>query len=524
MISRRKFIGATSAALTALPLIGWRTAYSAPDLPKVITDSKAQFYNGLIAFLSGSGANLAANQNLVLTNTVYPFDIDADSPYFNQELFRIYADRSFSGGIETGVQPNPQGYLAGRVSFQYRNLMDIVRSHIDTKHSDLAKALEKLEEKLDKANANYEKKVGKLDSDWELRAANRGLVQGTPAYDAEFIAWAASVSYADQQEYYSSKISDILSEMNAERRKHYADWEIAVLDNYENLGAANHIVRPWYAYTEKSLAASGDKLDDTKLANPRRYTPALYDRSPLNAPAGDFDNFLSGNSNFSFGTTKTSSTLSEGTNSWHASGGIRFGFWGASGGGSGSSAFYNTAQHVESFEVSFAGLSEYLVERGRWYNPAVFLDKNVEKIIAKRAERNYLQYTAVSLIVGRGTTLRVKFSNTTHDEAWWKNEVKGSAGVSVFGFSFGAKGGNSSTKHDVKLSTDGLTVTMYDEPNVARVLGARVEPFLTPIPKPGPTPLMIDTKKLKFTWEDVRRGKISYHEFIAARNAAVKIE
>jgi hypothetical protein len=42
---------------------------------------------------------MAPQQKVILNSTIMPFEIAADTPFYNDELFREYADRRFSGGV-----------------------------------------------------------------------------------------------------------------------------------------------------------------------------------------------------------------------------------------------------------------------------------------------------------------------------------------------------------------------------------------------------------------------------------------
>src|SRR5467141_3550953 len=97
MISRRTFLVASSA-FAALPALEFVPRVFADDIPPALVHAKAQFYNFLRTFVQGEG--LGQDQNIVLNSTILPFDIANDTPFYNDELFRAYADRSFTGGVE----------------------------------------------------------------------------------------------------------------------------------------------------------------------------------------------------------------------------------------------------------------------------------------------------------------------------------------------------------------------------------------------------------------------------------------
>ena len=114
----------------------------AGDIPPALVNAKAQFYNFLRTFVQGEGG-MAAQQNIVLNSTILPLDLATDTPFYNHELFRAYADRTFSGGLE-GIQASSAAFFSERFSSQYRALMNIVTAQIDQNHPEIEHSLEDL--------------------------------------------------------------------------------------------------------------------------------------------------------------------------------------------------------------------------------------------------------------------------------------------------------------------------------------------------------------------------------------------
>jgi hypothetical protein len=529
MVSRRTFL-LSSSAFAALPVISRLvpipTVY-AGDPPAAIPNAKAQFYNFLRSMVTGA---ITTDQNIVLNSTIFPFDIADDTPFYNDEIFRAYADRTFSGGVE-GLQANAQAFFAARFSSQYRAVMNIVTAQIDRKHPQIANSLKELKAQLRTSNESLAKKINELDMQWQTIATARALTPDTMEYNTQFAAWAALIHYTDQLRIYSDEVEQIISAIDATRRGVYTPTEIAALDNQAFMGSEYNVNRPWTANIERSYERNGSALSDLILANPRNLVPAMFDSSPLVLPIGDLRKFLKDRGERSFDTLSTSFQLDESSRRWNASGGGSFLFWSAGGGASSSSSMSNSVSKMSSLSVSFQNLSEYLAERAQWFNPGVLQDPKLQTLVESRPEVKNLQYIAVSLIIARGTKLELRFSEAVNTSDWNESSWNAGGGVSFLGFSFGARGGSSSTNYRVTRNANNTTVTIQDGDQVTRVLGVRVERFLSPpaggVPHletldldsgamlaPGLASVQSQVKLLK-------EGKLSYMEFQKNRLATL---
>lgn len=509
-LSRRRFIVSSASAVPLGILAG---SARADDIPPALANAKAQFYNFLRAMAQDSG--LAPQQNVVLNSTILPFDIAADTPFYNEELFRQYADRTFSGGVEK-LQADSAAFLAARFSSQYRAVMNVATAQIDQNHPEIQNSMADLREQQRKATTALTTKLNQFDQEWGAIAVSRGLKPDTLDYNMQYATWLGQVRFSDQIQSFTDDIDRINAQIDATRRRVYTTGEIAALDNLANLSQSYNIARPWTANVERSYMRQGTPLTELFLSDPRRVVPAMFDASPLVFPVGDLIAFLSGNGLRDFNTGTYSSQLDETARSWTASGGGGFLGWSFGAGGSGSSSWSRSISKMSSVDISFKNLSEYLADRSAWFNPGVLQDKQINDLVKTRPELNKLQYIAVSLILGRGTTLILKFAEAVNNSDWSKSSFSANGGVSLLGFSFGASGGSSSSSYSISASGGGTTVTIQDDEKVCRVLGVRVEPFLKPTLQPSPESvnrLMLETPELREEIKAVRQGKESYLDF-----------
>jgi cob(I)alamin adenosyltransferase len=445
------------------------------EINDILSTGRARFYNFLKSVADGTG--VAPEQRLILNSTIVPFDIATDTPFYNEELFRQYADRTFTGGVE-GVTGNTLASQAERFSFQYRAVLNQAALRIDTNHPEIQNSLTELGKQLSDATSELTKKLGELDAEWEKVAKARSLTPTSPTFDDERVAWLAQSRAQDQIDRYSQNIDRINFSIDTVRRKAYTAAESAVIDNLSVMGSAFNIARPWSARTERDKATSGKPLTDVFLADFTKLSPAIYDSSPLILPIGDLNAFLKGQGTREFDTSSFSSTLDAGNSSWSASGRGSFLGWSLGGGGSGSSSYKNYRDKLTSMKFALDNISEYFIDRSAWFNPGVFQDADIAKTIANRPELKNLRFIAVSLIIVRGTTMELKFSENVNQSQFTMSSINASGGASFFGFSFGGSGGSSSDKTKVDVSADKTTVTFKDGPQVARVIGVRVEPFI----------------------------------------------
>ncbi len=521
MISRRKFLVTSAACSAAVPLGGLLQFARADDMPTTLANAKAQFYLFLRSIVQAEG--MAPAQNVVLNSTILPLDIALDTPFYNEELFREYADRTFLGGVE-GLQANSAAFMAERFSSQYRAVMSIVTAQIDQNHPEIKQSLDELRAQQKSATDALNTKLNEFDVQWARIATGRGLLVDTVDYNMQYATWLGQVRYSDQIQTYTEDLDAINGQIDATRRRVYSVGEIAALDNWGNLSRAYNVARPWTANIERSYKAQNTPLTELLLADPRKWVPAMFDSSPLVFPVGDLIAFLSATGVRSFDTSSASYHLDSTQTSWNASGGGSFLGWSIGGGGGGSSSITHAMSKLNSLSISFKNLSEYLADRSAWFNPGVLQDASIYKLVKDRPELKKLQYIAVSLIIARGIKLVLKFSEAVSAADWSTSYFSASGGCSFLGCSFGASGGSSRTSYTVDTTDNNTTVTIADDEKVARVLGARVEPFVKTVSQPSPFLhlLLQANPELKVDINSVQKGKMSYLDFQKKRLEAQK--
>jgi hypothetical protein len=521
VVSLRKTLA--RALLTAVILWTPLAAF-ANDLPSTLDKARDQMLNYVYWVANSSG--VAPTQRLILNNLILPLDLDNSTPYFNDELFRLYGDATFTGGIEQLQQSTPAGQ-AERFSFQYKVLVQQAGYEIDQNHPEIANSLTELNKQLDDASTALNKKITDLDASWSAIAAARGLKAGTNQYTLEQITWQGQIHYRDQVSTLSKSVTKIISQINQVRRKVYTPSQRAVLDNIEWLSDAYEMARPWYAQVEIEQKEAGNPISSTMLNDAHTLNPGMFDIGPLILPQGNLASFLNAPSgSFGLDTGHQSYDLTQEQSSWAASGGVSWGGWSIGASGGGSSSYSNEVKTLNSISVHFDNIAEYKITRGGWFQPAVLRDPGVQHLLKGRPEFASLQYVAVSLILVRGTNITLKFSQAVNSSRWSQQSFGASGGVSFMGFGFSLGGGSNSSSYKVSNSADWTTVSFVDSPSVVRVIGVRVEPYLAPSPV---NPLLARDEdfvranpSLKGALERFNKGQMTYLEFQQTKIDALK--
>lgn len=495
--------------LLAVSLIFHAHPIEAVEVPTALADAKAKFYNFLLDIAKGQG--ISSSQRLVINSTIVPFDISADTPFYNEELFRQNADRTFTGAVGS-IEGSTAVFQASRFAFQYRSVLNIAAAQIDQRHPEIANTLDELEAQLSAATSKLTAKNNEIEDAWAEVARRRNLDPTSHEFHANRITFYAQARYGDQIQVFSDNIDRLNAQIYAARGRVYTPSELAVLENVGHLASSYNIIRPWNAQAERGYRESGTPLTPILLADERSLPPAIFDSSPLVMPVGDLVKFLSSVGLRGFDTKTQSSRLDAGSSSWAGSGGGSFFGISLGGGGGGSSTFSRSVSKMTSYDISFKNISEYFVDRSAWFNPAVLQDPEVLKLVKDRRELRNLQYVSVSLILARGLRLRVHFSEAVNTNDWSQSSLGAQGGLSLFGFSFGGGGGGGNTRSTITVNETGTTVTFEDEDSMARVLGARVEPFVVPAEK---APLDFNAKlneALALEFNQFLTGKKSYLE------------
>lgn len=437
---------------------------SESGLPKALE----QYYKELTNIIG-----LREDQPILLNNTITTFDIVSEAPFYTEGVFRNFADRKYK------VSPRDIGSAieADRFSFEYERVLDIASTKIDAAVSEEVRLkISNLKREIRRVNKDlvaFEKEIIK---DWNEIALNEGLKPETPKYELRRLNYFESILYADQKKGFTEEIEEYQRAINNLRESAYTPAQQKLIRAVDELSETYKVARPWNIYFER------DFPDSTVLtfADPTVRSRQFCDVSPSIYPGSNLIKFQErGGEKREISVTEKTQHNELHTRTWSAAGSASFSLFGlrfgGSGGGSGSSSYKKDFESLKSFSMDFAGIDEVYANRGLWFDPSLFSNEELKPIFDKIPGARDLGYVAVSLIIGRGLTLKLDFKETVETESWTRRRFNGRGGVSIFGYRFGGSGSTTSYDYDFKLSEDKKSVEFKDDPRHCRVLGVRLE-------------------------------------------------
>lgn len=439
------------------------TNISVADSP---LDKALDVYYSWLVDIANSKLSIPTDQKLLVNNTITSFDISIDTPYYNEGLFRNFADRVFKGSPQEIGPAN----RADRFSKHYGTLISQAASRIDRKYSSISTELTAIRNEIGTKTTQLSDLIVKIEGDWK----KIGVPAEDPNYELKYLNFLESIRYADQVGSISDEIDDLVGQMDSVRRSAYTADEQLILDNLSQFSKTSMIARPRRPSFEKSIP----NVNELTFADPKVRVEALCDISPPVYPLGDLVKFLKVPGYKDIEITKTSTVTTQHDSQWSAGGSARYGFFNIGGGGSGSSSYKSEIAKSNSIKLEFENITEYLVDRDFWFNPVIFEKPDLLKLFNQIGGLDRLEFVSISLIIARGLKLTLKFDTAIDESQWTKRQFSASGGVSVFGFSFGASGSNSSYDYSAEVASDKRSVTFKDDPQLTRVLAYRLDPFV----------------------------------------------
>jgi hypothetical protein len=423
------------------------------------------YYSFLYEIVEQNG--FTEKQKLLVNNTISPLDISQDTPYYNEGLFRNFADRVFLKSPQSMGPAN----RADRFSMHYEGIVRTAASKLDRKYREIISEIEGLQTRLELQTRKLADVILKINDQWQRVAMGSGIKPEDPNYELRYLNFLESVRYADQVDQYAQNIDMLVSTIDAVRRAKYEPEEQILLDIINQLSKTRKVARPRRATFERTVK----DVTELTFANPTIRVESIMDISPAMYPLGDLVRFLQLPGEKSMSISKELVAAQQHDKSWSAGGSASYKFFKVGGNGSGSSSYREDIKKSAGIAISFANIAEYLVDRELWFNPSVFQNAKLIPLISKIPGVERLEFVAVSVIIARGLTLQLTFESSIKTESWSKRSFAASGGLSIMGFGFSGSGSNSSYDYNLEVSADGKTVTFKDDPQLSRVLAVRLE-------------------------------------------------
>ncbi|QDM21160.1 hypothetical protein FIU28_08555 [Tardiphaga sp. vice154] len=421
---------------------------------------------------------------LAIFGTCLEFDITEKSRLYNDFVVRAFADRSVR------VSPVPgqaAGDFADRYSTRYTDMVRLIIQSLDSELSPNDQAqIDRHQIAIVAISNDRDHWLQQVDDDWARKMQQLGIdprlidtdENTRRRYYDERVMFLTERRYAQRlwgSGGFNSNIRDREVLIGAIRRRGFPDDDYAELYNIYTAIVDEMVIRPRRPDLE---IAHG--WDEYTIQDPRHFgLPAVFDIAPGLQSIVDPRTILRGSGARDFSvSTKTTITNAHDT-AWNASAsGSYMVFFRGEINSSNESHFRQSISRIRKISVGFEHLGELQVMRDRWFSSTVFTDNERVKDFLKKhpalAERLSLLTTGV--IVGRGLTLTLQFSDINDVQQWGSSSTSGSGGVNVYGYQLGGRGGGSSSYNNHTINTVDQTVTFKDDGTVCRLIGLRVTP------------------------------------------------
>ncbi len=467
-------------------------------LPKALE----QYYKELTELVG-----LRDEQPILLNNTITTFDIVAGAPFYTEGVFRHFADRKF----HTSPKDLGSSIQSDRFSFEYERALRLATTQIDgTINSDVKDKIDAYNNEIKRVNRdllNFEKKIA---DDWQEIADKEKLTPEMPRYELRRINYLETILYADQKKGFTEEIEDYLRQINTLRESAYTPSQQKLIRSLDELSETYKIARPWNTSFERDFPNS----TVLTFADPKVRIKALCDISAAIYPSSNLVMFQDREGEARKISVEQNTTHNElHTRTWGVDGSVSFSAFGirigGDGGGSGESSYKRNFKSLTSFEMDFAGIDEIYADRGIWFDPSLFNSQELKPIFDKIPGARDLEFVALSLIIGRGLTLTLKFSEELNTEEWSRKVFNGRGGVSIFGYSFGGSGSTTRYDYDFNLSENKKSVEFKDDAKHCRLLAVRLERIYQPSKVDNPQNRPLWSEAANIALSALMSGKIS---------------
>jgi hypothetical protein len=409
------------------------------------------------------------SRRIALNNIITPLDMYDNTNFFNQYLFRTFVDRL--------VLTSPKDYSLGNASvtsaysYHWSILLERAISDIDLDLSaDLQNKIDEYDRQIGELREKYQKIRFELESRWTKIAEALGI---TPANDKYYIF--KKKKYADDN-YYSTQLAGVRSDIARRLTKQNqlrlqaqgTEEERVIISTYQYAVFEEHkLMLPVIPDFEKNDGLSAADLTNLAVTGAGGQFEAEIDIRPV----GDLRNFFSNSGGANSIHIEVNKEYEHKHDSqWNVSAGASWPFVEASVSGESESHIKESLKKVRKITVGWANMADYFVRRGRWFNPSLLSYKRVQKVLkADPKLKAQLSRTVASLVMARGISITLEFTDSASVERWSKSTFSGSSGVNVFGVNFGSEGSSYNYDWSLEKSGEARTVTLKDDPKYARV-------------------------------------------------------
>lgn len=439
------------------------------NLPNVLN----QYYTFLKKTISQT------SDRLFLFNSVTPFDIYAESPLYNENVFANHANIVI--GTSPAIVDESQGIsLNDSFSKYYGDVMRTAAAKIERTHLTPENWTEiaDLENDIDHLRSKSRTIELELAKAWETHWTALGLKPDTLEYDLQKIDFHNFSGAATQ-------LADIFNDILVKLTTIQEIKETAVPQEYRDLIRISVYIRSkeykMYRPYRPQLEFDGDVTywELAKLLATAKNVTALKDlvqESEQIYPFADLK-LMFKDAQRSFEIGKQHSSLEEHDKDWSVSGsGRRFSLFKTSLSASYKEEVEKSVKSTSKISIGFKAIHDIRVNRREWYDESLF-DLDVVKDVLRsnpKLARN-TRYVITSMILGRGSYTEFTFDQKEHYQKMtdFKSQVSGKATVGFI--SFGVAGHYH--QYDFKQENDSASqkITFKDGETVCRILALRYQ-------------------------------------------------
>lgn len=441
----------------------------------MLKNALENYYDFLVANIQGLNSETATDK-VVLGNLITAFDISKETPYYNEGLFAKFADRPITGPVD---RFDARFLDSDRYSFHYEQVIAALTTKIDQRHPEIVPKLTELNDAIAKLREKLNSFRLETAIQWAKLSAAMNITPESKDYELKYIKFLEDVRYEQQTVYYTGRMDEYFARIDQVRRAVYEAHELPLLSAALELQAGKWMARPKSARFERSVP----HVDELTFANPETKSRAVFDVYPETTPVGDLVSFLEAPVNPEsvrrFEVSSATETKSRFTKTWGGSAGANFGFFSIGGGGGGSTTVVEEVRKVNGMKITINKLSEYIVGRGYWFNPALLTEPKLKAAFLTLSSYKKLGNVVASLVIAQGISIELESTDHFSSEYWSQNNLGGSGGFSIMGFSFGGSAGGGANNWSLTVSDDKKKLLLADAPTVCRVVAHRVSPIAT---------------------------------------------
>jgi len=422
---------------------------------------------------------------IAILGTVVEFDITEKSQLYNDFVVRAFADRTVR------VSPIP-GQAAGDISDRYSSrYIDMVEALVLSLDAELTPAqtaqIDKHQSAITAISDDRDKYLEGIETAWYLEMDRQGI-DPSKIYTDDFIRQRymdARVKFLTARRYaeriwgangFNARIRQREISIAAIRRQAFPDDDYLQLYRLYEARLDLRVIRPRTPDLEITR-----EWDSLSIQDPENFgLGAVLDIAVHTSSIVDPRNIIEGSGKRGYSINQSTTVTNNHDKAWKVSGSAGYmSFFSGSVNASDEEHYRSTVKRIRNITVEFAHVGELQLYRDAWFASTLLTDNaRVKEFLKSRpALAAKLNMLTTGLLIGRGLTLTLEFTDSSDVREWGSSSARGGGGINICGYQLGGKGGKSSSYDRRKIDVDKKTVTFIDDASVCRIIGIRTTPL-----------------------------------------------